>query len=59
MKTRGKTWKQKIGKRLFAHVQETTIRSTLAEVKANITSQRAARVICFECDRIAAKLGLK
>lgn len=55
----GKTWKQKIGKRLMKHVAETTQNSTLREVKANIQSLGAAEIVCFECRRIAEKLGLK
>lgn len=61
MKTKGKTWKQKIGKRLLAHVKETTVDCTLAEVKANIKGQRASwgGIVCNECLAIAARLGLK
>jgi len=54
-----KTWKQRLGKKLLAHVQETTQRSTLGEIRRNIADQRARIVRCFDCDRIALKLGLK
>ena len=51
-------WKQKIGKRLLKHVQETTQRNSLAEVIANIRSQDKDGIICNECISIKNKLGL-
>jgi len=59
MKPKRKTWKGKIGKRLMKHVAESTQRGTLAEVKLNIAHQRANHIRCFECQRIAAKLGIQ
>ena len=61
MKTKGKTWKQRIGKRLLAHVKETTRRGTLREVKLNIAGQQDGfgYIICGDCAKIAKKLGLK
>lgn len=53
-----KTWKDKVGKRLMKHVAETTTRSTLTEVKANIAFHKETGTICVECMNIARKLGL-
>ena len=53
-----KTWKQKIGKRLFKHVQETTQRGTLTEAKRNMQHHADKGIVCFECREIAKKLGL-
>jgi len=56
---KAKTWKDRIGKRLMKHVAATTERSTLAEVKRNIKSQRKAGDYCSDCDKIALKLGIE
>lgn len=54
-----KTWKEKIGKQLLAHVKETTQRNTLREVKKNIAHQRKHNMKCFECEAILIKLEIK
>lgn len=54
----GKTWKQKIGKRLLKHVSDSTQGQTLAEVKRNLEAQRKSGDLCFHCEAIARKLGL-
>lgn len=61
MTAKRKTWKQRIGKRLLAHVKETTKRGTLREAKLNIAGQQDAYggIICEDCAKIAKKLGLK
>jgi hypothetical protein len=53
-----KTWKQKLGKRLMKHVTDTTERGTLAEVKRNLEHHRLTGISCFDCKKIADKLGL-
>lgn len=53
-----KTWKEKIGKRLLAHVNETTCCGTLAEFKRNLAAHKESGATCFECMAIADKLGL-
>lgn len=61
MMTKRKTWKQRIGKRLLAHVKETTRRGMLHEVKLNIAGQQDdfGYIRCEDCAKIAKKLGLK
>lgn len=56
---KAKTWKERIGKRLMQHVAATTQRSTLAEVKRNIEHHHESGEQCFDCDKIALKLGIK
>ncbi len=57
--TAKRTWKQKIGKRALAHIAETTQRGTLTEFKKNLAAQRQNPADhCWECNRIAEKLGL-
>lgn len=53
-----KTWKQKLTKALLKHVETSTQRGTLAEVKRNIAHHRAMGETCIDCQRLAEKLGL-
>ena len=52
-----RTWQQKVGKRLMQHVRETTRRSTLREVKANISHNLNFTTLtpCSECAAIIRK----
>jgi hypothetical protein len=56
--TTKRTWKERVGKRLFAHVVESTKNGTLAEFKRNRDQQRELGIICWQCESIAKKLGL-
>lgn len=47
-----KTWKKKIGKRLTAHVKESTQRCTLAEFWENRKAQAASGSHCWQCQKI-------
>jgi len=53
-----KTWQQRIGKRLMKHVKEETHNARLYEVKQNLQYQSDSGCYCFECAKIAKKLGL-
>lgn len=57
MKTR-KTWQQRIGKRMLAHIKETTQTGTLREFKSNLAHQAKTYQPCYDCRMIAAKLNL-
>jgi len=51
-------WKKKLLKKELKHIKETTTSMTLREVRANINAQREFGIRCFDCERIARKLGL-
>lgn len=55
-----KTWKQRIGKRLTAHVVE-YCGGTVRCLKRQIEGEDAGLIVlrCYECDKAARKLGLR
>lgn len=49
-------WQRKLSARLRKHIKETTNRSTLAEVRANVRGQQANGYECPECRVITCLL---
>lgn len=58
MKAR-KTWQQRIGKRMLAHIKESTQGGTLREFRSNLAHQAKTDQPCYECQAIARKLGIE
>lgn len=52
-------FQKKLTKKELQHLKETTTRGTLTEFRRNREHQQKEGIKCFDCRRIALKLGVE